>query len=56
MIVLAVLWYMYEEAIYWIWWAIADKELDFYEKNTWAFRVFWIVLLLTIIYLYYGIK
>lgn len=52
MIVLAVLWYGYEELVYWVWWAISGKELDFYEKCGWAKRVFWIALLLMIIYLW----
>lgn len=54
MIVFALLWYGYEELIYWLWWAISGKELDFYEKVSWAQRVFWIGLLLMIIY--YGIE
>jgi len=53
MIIFAVLWYMYEEAIYWIWWAISGKTLDFYEKCSWAQRVFWIALLILILVKFY---
>ena len=48
--ILALLWYAYEEFLYWIWWAISGKELDFYEKASWAHRVFWGGLLIFILY------
>ena len=28
MVALAVLWYGYEELVYWVWWAMTGKELD----------------------------
>lgn len=47
--VLVILWYGWEELIYWLWWALTGKKLDFYEKCNWAQIVFWGGLLACII-------
>ena len=49
MVAIAVLWYGYEELVYWVWWAMTGKQLDFYEKAKWAIRVFWVIALLVVL-------